>query len=340
MATFKNRNGRWQAQVAIKGTRKSKSFDTKQDAMLWAATTEADILRGTTTENQGLTPSDSGSSHCFADALNDYVEIITPTKRGAHNERVIANRLLTEQWTHIPLNKLTLDHLVAFRDKRLKTIKPSTMKREWALVKSVVNKASNFGYDMPSKVFEGLTLPRVFEREITRVTDEDFQVLLDGTTDGYARAKYLNPAMRLALATAMRRGEIVSLNWSEVNFDKRFITVTAEKAKSGHRRQIPMTNEAYEALRELYDLNYESGSVLNVTVDAFKSAYKRLQRYTKSKVRFHDLRHESISRLHELGLTLPEIQSISGHRELEMLQRYSHASVSSLVAKMQGANND
>ena len=46
MATFAKRNGRVFVQVAINGKRKSKTFDTKQDAMIWAATTEADILNG------------------------------------------------------------------------------------------------------------------------------------------------------------------------------------------------------------------------------------------------------------------------------------------------------
>ena len=54
-------------------------------------------------------------------------------------------------------------------------------------------------------------------------------------------------------------------------------------------------------------------------------------------IRVHDIRHESISRFHELGLTIPEIMEISGHSDMETLERYSHASTTNLVAKLGSA---
>ena len=334
MPTFAKRNGRVFVQVAINGIRKSKTFDTKQDAMIWAATTEADILNGDSVH-------DRASGHTFADALNQYLEIYTPIKRGSHNEMIIANRLLTETWVHKKLTVLKLKDLTNFRDNRLKTIKPSTFKREWALVKSVVAKANRFDIDMPFTVFDGLELPRVFEREISRISDNDLKGLLDGALAADTLNNYLHPLIRFALGTAMRRAEILSLEWQDVDLDNRRVTVTAPKAKSGYRRTIPLLNEdGYQALLELKSMAGDSDFVVNKSDTAVKSSYKRLQKRTGMKhIRFHDFRHEAISRLHEKGLTLPEIQEISGHRDIEMLQRYSHASTASIEAKLQGANN-
>ena len=334
MPTFTKRGNRVYAQVAIQGIRKSKTFDTKQEAMLWAATTEAGILSGESNNEKA-------SGHTFAEALNEYLDVFTSMKRGADNERIIANRLLTETWVHKKLSVLKLKDLTSFRDNRLKTIKPSTFKREWALVKSVIGKADVFDIQIPKKVFAGLELPRVYDREISRISDHDLNTLLAGAKDEQTLNNYLHPLIRFALATAMRRGEILSLEWKDVDLENKRVTVTAEKAKSGYRRVIPVhLNDGFAALLELRDVFGDSGFVVKKSDTAVKSAWKRLQKRTEMKhIRFHDLRHEGISRLHEQGLTLVEVQQISGHRELEMLERYSHASTETIEAKLKGANN-
>ena len=55
-----------------------------------------------------------------------------------------------------------------------------------------------------------------------------------------------------------------------------------------------------------------------------------------SGVRFHDLRHEAVSRLFDRGLTPIEVAKISGHRTLSMLMRYSHADSDTIIAKLKG----
>ena len=77
--------------------------------------------------------------------------------------------------------------------------------------------------------------------------------------------------------------------------------------------------------------------VIPATGNAVRLAFGRIHKLAGlDHIRIHDFRHESISRFHEAGLTLPEIQSISGHADLEMLARYSHASADNLVAKLGG----
>jgi integrase len=59
--------------------------------------------------------------------------------------------------------------------------------------------------------------------------------------------------------------------------------------------------------------------------NAFRLAWERVRRRAGlDDLHFHDLRHEALSRFFEMGLTTPEVASISGHRDPRMLFRYSH----------------
>ena len=63
--------------------------------------------------------------------------------------------------------------------------------------------------------------------------------------------------------------------------------------------------------------------------------WKRVKKRSGTEFRFHDLRHEAISRFFEMEMSPIEVASISGHRTLKQLMRYSHADTERLVAKMQ-----
>ena len=148
--------------------------------------------------------------------------------------------------------------------------------------------------------------------------------------------------INLALATAMRRGELCSLEWDEVDMENRRIHVAGPKAKSGKPRTIPMTDRAVDALNELlllrkYDRKtmVPHPNVIPATGNAVRLAFARIRKLAGLEhIRIHDFRHESISRFHEAGLTLRELQTISGHAALEMLARYSHAPTDNLLFKI------
>ena len=72
-----------------------------------------------------------------------------------------------------------------------------------------------------------------------------------------------------------------------------------------------------------------------VTSNAFRLAWDRLRsRAGLNDLRFHDLRHEAISRFFEMGLSIPEVALISGHKDVKMLFRYTHLKVDNLVSKL------
>jgi integrase len=143
--------------------------------------------------------------------------------------------------------------------------------------------------------------------------------------------------VRLALETAMRRGEILSLRWRDIDLER--LSAIIRESKNGHSRTIPLTAAAADTLiqaRKLTpDENVEkNGRIFPMAPNALLLSWGRLTKRAKlPDLHFHDLRHEAISRLFELGLTVPEVASISGHRTLSQLMRYAHANHASIRAK-------
>ena len=139
----------------------------------------------------------------------------------------------------------------------------------------------------------------------------------------------------LARETGMRRGELCSLDKRSVCFDRGIINI--EATKTGFPRVVPMTADAKAAAMALAQLS-SSNSLLDMTPNAVRMSFERCRaRAGLNHIRFHDFRHEAISRFFEFGLTPPEVASISGHRTLSMLMRYSHASLDLIVRKFGSA---
>ena len=153
-----------------------------------------------------------------------------------------------------------------------------------------------------------------------------------------ACAQCRNPFVRylveLAVETAMRRGELLNARWTHVSFETR--TMRIPVTKNGHARTIPLSSGALATLRTLSDGRAPGDErILPITQDAAKMAWKRLAKRAGLKdLRFHDLRHEAISRFFERGLSVPEVALISGHRDPRMLFRYTHPRAEDIAAKL------
>lgn len=141
----------------------------------------------------------------------------------------------------------------------------------------------------------------------------------------------------LALETAMRQGELLGLRWERVNLRSRIIHL--DDTKNGTKRDVPLSVKARNVLLRLEPQT--SGEVFSYTANGLKSTWRfMLQKLGIVDLHFHDLRHEAISRLFELGtLDLMEVAAISGHKSLSMLRRYTHLRATRLVRKLEGHRN-
>ena len=129
----------------------------------------------------------------------------------------------------------------------------------------------------------------------------------------------------------MRRGELLNLTWEHVDLDLRVAHLNMTKNEP--KRDVPLSSEAINLLRSLpHDI---SGKVFPLTAAALRGLWNRAcRRKGITDLHFHDLRHEAPSRFFEKGLNVMEVATITGHKDLRMLQRYTHLRAEDLAKKL------
>jgi integrase len=154
----------------------------------------------------------------------------------------------------------------------------------------------------------------------------------------------LQPIVLTAINTGLRRGELFSLRWADIDFDSKVLTVRAAAAKSQRSRRVPLNVEAFEVLEKwhqgqnpkLTDLVFpgdEGQRLTNINI-----SWRNLRKAAKLVgFRFHDLRHHFASRLVQRGVDLNTVRELMGHADLTMTLRYAHLApdgLSAAVAKL------
>jgi len=202
--------------------------------------------------------------------------------------------------------------------KRLQTpVKPATVNRELSLLKHLLNKAVEWGRirENPAKKVKPL------KGEVKRVRylmPDEIQTLLSNCTE------HLKPIVTVAVHTGMRAGELLGLQWSQVNFEQGIITL--QDTKNHERRDLPMSETVRTTLKGLkqegtFIFCDGQGKKFGRIQTSFRTALK------KSGIedfRFHDLRHCFASNLVMAGEDLNTVRELLGHKDLTMTLRYSH----------------
>lgn len=145
----------------------------------------------------------------------------------------------------------------------------------------------------------------------------------------------------IALATSMRRMEILTIRKENVDVDRRIIYIP--KAKAGAREQ-PITQQLADYLRQILGASDASSPWLFPSVSSneghtvdVKKAFKRVVAAAgldPKEICIHTLRHTAISHLVQAGIDLPTVKRISGQKTLAMVERYSHQNGAHIQAAM------
>ncbi len=138
--------------------------------------------------------------------------------------------------------------------------------------------------------------------------------------------------MIVAIETGMRLGEILNMRWH--NVDLKNSTVVLEDTKNGERRVVPLSSRARKTIANLP--RHITGEVFpSLSNTAVSHRFILLRKKLEIEdLRFHDLRHEATSRLFKKGLDMMEVASITGHKTLHMLKRYTHLKAEDLAKKL------
>ena len=327
MATIRKLRGRWQAQVRRKGLKpRAKSFDTKADAEKWARNLETEFDRG-----GGFIDTRLAEKMTLRELLERYLTEITPHKRSAQTETYRIRVLMKHEIAYRTLAMLSPTDIALYRDERLKVVATSTILKELnTLAHAIDIGRKEWGVHLmqnPCRMIRRPSPPRGRER---RLEEGEEQKLLEAADT--ARNPYMRSLIIIALETAMRQGEILSLEWQDIDFNRRIAHL--DMTKNGESRDIPLSQLALRTLIELQEGSINQ-RVFPLTKSAVGQAWEHLRdRADMIDFRFHDLRHEAISRLLEKGFNVIETATISGHKELRMLQRYSHLRAVDLVDRL------
>ena len=172
-----------------------------------------------------------------------------------------------------------------------------------------------------------------------KARDEDLQTL---RTTGNARRQYrhekllppllhfgdhLTPAVPLSLNTGLRRGEVLKLRWTTIDFNRRLLTVEGPTAKNRQTRHVPLNEEAINTLRRWREQSGPGAHVFDVAT-GFKGPWGKLLKRARitriTHFRWHDLRHHFASRLVQRGVPLNTVRDLLGHCSVQMSLRYAH----------------
>lgn len=326
MATIRKRGTRWQAQVRIQDHAPvSKSFLQKADAEAWARQQEVEIERGDIQNSRR-----SLKAYSLADLLARYEAEITAKKRGAASECYRLKSLRRTSLAALTLDKLTSSAIAKHRDERLICVAAPTVRRELVILRHCLEVArKEWGVPLVGNPLDAVRKPENGKARTRRVTDADAQRLAHGLLSA---RNNLSDIIHFAIATGMRRGELLALTWTDVDLEARTALLTT--TKNGEPRLAPLSPEALKVLRRQVRNDGEN-RVFPASGNAVRLAWERLKkRAGVENLRFHDLRHEAISRFFELGLSTVEVATISGHKDTRMLMRYTHLRAETIAQKM------
>ena len=305
MANIRRRAGKFQVQVRKKGYPPAvKTFTKYLDAKQWLTETEHRIASGRRTEQLC-------ADIQFDQLLDRYIQTHIPKLKSPKQELSLARRVSGRPGRYA-CSAITNATLATYRDHRSSEVAPQTVKHEINLVRRVIKLAiAEWGLGLAEVPY--VRLPRLPIGRDRRLPSEEITALLSCLGD------QMRDIVNFALETAMRRSEILGI--APNDFDAQSKTVTLRDTKNGRARTIPLSCTALAILNR----RTQDGTIFTMQPDSVSQALRRACSKTQIKdYRFHDLRHEAISRLFERGLSVPQVALISGHQDYRMLARYVH----------------
>jgi integrase len=253
--------------------------------------------------------------------------------RGLRSVRSVKARwqTLKDYFRNKKLRSITFGNLEKFKATRLsiptRSNKPrsiTSVNRELEVLRTMLNIALREGWMLKNPFSSGVLLSKADEKKRERIIsrEEEDRLLIACT----GRRKHLRPIIVMALDTGMRRGEILSIKWSDIDFDNRTINIRAFITKTMKERTVAMTERVYKELQGLYEqvATGEDSLVFGITDTIKKSFDSARKAAALTDLRFHDLRHCCASRLVQAGIPLAEVARILGHSQISMSFRYTN----------------
>lgn len=307
MASFRKQGEKWRAEIVKAGTRKSKSFATLKEAKAWALSVESNIAA--TKKHSGWT---------FGNLAEQYKLERSSGHRTTMNEAARIDSMVKHFGEHTLLAEIDAPQIVKWRDKRLKTVTPSTVVREAGILRAMWRVAMDEWRWVEHYAFKGVKLPEENQPRHQRWSWPLIKRVLRAERTG--KTAEMQAAFHIALRTGMRLSEVLQ---APENFNRQTRVVTI-RTKTEVRAQIPIGRIAAKLLiRPAFTVNPNEGSVL----------FSKLCRQLLIKdLTFHDSRASALTWLSR-KVDVMTLGKISRHKDLSLLQNVYYRETAEEIAR-------
>jgi integrase len=313
--------------VYCNGQYKTATFDTLKDAQIWRdrvkANQELDVDKKEIKKSR-MTQREA-ETFTLKQALERYAREVTPLKKGAAVELTRINKAKQTTLASKSIYLCTPDDALAFLDEIGGS---ENNKRKYASLISHLYKTARqqWRMDVHNPVAGEIKLPSNGKPRDRRLQGNEAMLLLKHLP-GETKAIF-----ELAIETGMRRSEMLSLEWRNVDIKK--LVAVLKDTKNGEIRAVPLSSTAIRVLKGLRR-GIGSGKVFTITQSQLRDTWEAARTAAGiPDIRLHDLRHEAASRLFEKGLNVMEAASVTGHKTLSMLKRYTHLNPTDIAKKL------
>lgn len=350
MATIRKRGPfSWEVQVRKKGyPSQVRTFINRADAEAWAKEIEVGIQRGLFFDRTAAERTTVGA------LVERYRSEILPTKRGRHFSHCLD--AIDAEFGSSAVATISSQAIAAWRDKALKQgLSASTVRKRINTLSKLLDIGNReWGVPIAANPVKQVSKPPERNARERRLTPTEAQWLLVGADQ--AENIQLRPLIDLAIETGARMGELLSIEWKDVDLRASVLTIrglSGEGSKNGEVRRVPLSTAAVEvfkamprgvgASRVFYSWSCCEATriIWQKTLERSRAAYTQQCEERKieaeegvfENLRFHDLRHEAASRLAE-KLQAHELAKVMGWKTIQMAMRYYHPRAEDLARKL------
>ncbi len=343
---YQRKDGRWAASISLEG-RKRKTFygKTRKEVQEQLKVALRDQQQGTLAMGSKQTVEQFleywlEEVHKEAIRLSSYVKY-----------RALLDRYVFPAFGNVQLQKLTQQQVQTLYSRKSKDgLAPETVRGIHRMLHKALDDAVLWG-QVPRNISDNVTLPRLVRHEIKPLNREQAQQLLSA-----AHEHRMEALLTIALATGMRRGEILGLHWKDIDFENRSVQVRhtvdrigtfgikeSEPKTSSSRRKIMLPDFVIESLKEHHtrqaEARLKAGEAWQENDLVFCNIYggfwdpanlltsfgKLLTDAGLPHMRFHDLRHSTATILFTMGVHPKVVQELLGHTNISLtMDTYSH----------------
>jgi integrase len=252
----------------------------------------------------------------FDDFVEDYRT--ATARRGTAIMRTDAGyRRALESFGGRRAETITAREVEEWRDRLATSFAPATVAHYLTMLRAIFNRAVRDG-KLSASPTRGVEFPEENNARVRYLSEKEEGELIEALPD------WLRRLAVFGMHTGLRLGELLALQWNDVDLVSRSLHV--REAKSGQGRRLPLNQTALSILGEP-----KSGSVFGPDSNAMRMRINRQFRKAAEKacianIRFHDLRHTFASRLVMGGIDIYRAQTLLGHKTARMTQRYAHLS--------------